>query len=148
MKYGRYDAYHMQNHKIIWGCNFEPTSTKESKQYSCTPVKGMLTLHDDLKNEQDPNASRGGFYTTPRYFVPFKKNAKGCDLEDLAWSKAVNIRSRVYADTEDECIEAYNECVMKNVRHVIGLAKEYADNIINVNMTETDKTLLDTLKNV
>ncbi len=108
----------------------------------------MLTLHDDLKSEQDPNASRGGFYTTPRYFVPFKKTAKSCDLEDLAWSKAVNIRSRVYADTENECIEAYNECVMKNVKHVISLAKEYADNIININITETDKTLLDTLKSM
>ena len=99
MKYSQFDPYQMKNHRIIWSCNFEPTNAKEAAKYSCTPIKGMLTINDDLETEQGDNPTHNGFYTTPRYFVPFKKNAKGCDLEDLAWSKAVNLRSRRYADT-------------------------------------------------
>lgn len=51
MKYNRLDPYKMENHKIIWSCNFEPTNAKESAKYSCTPIKGMLTINDDLKSE-------------------------------------------------------------------------------------------------
>ena len=89
MKYSQFDPYQMKNHRIIWSCNFEPTNAKEAAKYSCTPIKGMLTINDDLETERGDNPTHDGFYTTPRYFVPFKKNAKGCDLEDLAWSKAV-----------------------------------------------------------
>lgn len=147
MKYNRLDPYKMENHKIIWSCNFEPTNAKESAKYSCTPIKGMLTINDDLKSEQGDNPTHDEYYTTPRYFVPFKKTAKGCDLEDLAWSKAVNIRARVYADTEAECLEAYNECIMHNIRHIIILAKEYARNILG-DVPEPDKTFLETLSNM
>lgn len=147
MKYNRDDAYHMTNHKIIWSCNFEPTNAKESAKYSCTPIKGMLTINDDLKSEQGDNPTHDNYYTFPRYFVPFKKTAKGCNLEDLAWSKAVSIRARIYADTETECIEAYNDCIMQNVKHMIILAKEYASNIIG-NVPTTDKILLDKLSDM
>ncbi len=147
MKYSRLDPYKMDNHKIIWSCNFEPTNAKESAKYSCTPVKGMLTINDDLKSEQGDNPTHDGYYTTPRYFVPFKKTARGCDLEDLAWSKAVNIRARVYADTETECLEAYNECIVHNIRHLIILAKEYSRNIIG-NVPEPDKTFLEKLSSM
>lgn len=147
MKYSRLDPYEMDNHKIIWSCNFEPTNAKESAKYSCTPIKGMLTINDDLKSEQSDNPTHDGYYTTPRYFVPFKKTASGCNLEDLAWSKAVNIRARIYADTEAECIEAYNDCIMQNIKHLIMLAKEYSRNIIG-NVPEPDKTFLEKLSNM
>ena len=147
MKYNSREPYDLPNHTIVWSCNFEPTHTKESAKYSCTPTKGMLTINDDLKTEQGDNPTHDGFYTTPRYFIPFKKTAKGCDLEDLAWSKAVNIRARVYADTEAECLEAYNDCIMQNIKHVIILAKEYARNILG-DVSESDKTLLEKLSNM
>lgn len=147
MKYTRFDPYQMKNHRIIWSCNFEPTNAKESAKYSCTPIKGMLTINDDLKTESGNNPTHNGFYTFPRYFVPFKKTAKGCNLEDLAWSKAVNIRARIYADTEAECIEAYNDCIMQNIKHLIILAKEYARNILG-DVSESDKTYLEKLSNM
>lgn len=147
MKYSQFDPYQMKNHRIIWSCNFEPTNAKETAKYSCTPIKGMLTINDDLETEQGDNPTHDGFYTTPRYFVPFKKNAKGCDLEDLAWSKAVNIRARVYADTEAECLETYNDLIMRNIKHMIILAKEYARNITG-NVTDADKTFIEKLNNM
>lgn len=147
MKYSQFDPYQMKNHRIIWSCNFEPTNAKEAAKYSCTPIKGMLTINDDLETEQGDNPTHDGFYTTPRYFVPFKKNAKGCDLDDLAWSKAVNLRSRRYADTEDECIEIYNDLIMRNARHLIILAKEYTSNITG-NVTDADKTFIKKLNNM
>lgn len=76
-----------------------------------------------------------------------KESAKGCNLEDLAWSKAVNIRARIYADTEAECIEAYNDCIMQNIKHLIILAKEYARNILG-DVSESDKTYLEKLSNM
>lgn len=147
MKYSQFDPYQMKNHRIIWSCNFEPTNAKEAAKYSCTPIKGMLTINDDLETEQGDNPTHDGFYTTPRYFVPFKKNAKGCDLEDLAWSKAVNIRARVYADTEAECLETYNDLIMRNIKHMIILAKEYARNILG-DVSESDKTFIEKLNNM
>lgn len=147
MKYSQFDPYQMKNHRIIWSCNFEPTNAKEAAKYSCTPIKGMLTINDDLETEQGNNPTHNGFYTTPRYFVPFKKNAKGCDLEDLAWSKAVNIRARVYADTEAECLETYNDLIMRNIKHMIILAKEYARNILG-DVSESDKTFIEKLNNM
>lgn len=147
MKYSQFDPYQMKNHRIIWSCNFEPTNAKETAKYSCTPIKGMLTINDDLETEQSDNPTHDGFYTTPRYFVPFKKNAKGCDLEDLAWSKAVNIRARVYADTEAECLETYNDLIMRNIKHMIILAKEYARNILG-DVSESDKTFIEKLNNM
>lgn len=135
------------NHTIIWGCNFEPTSVKESKKYFCKPTKGMLTINDDLETEQGDNPTHDGFYTAPRYFVPFKKNAKDCNLEDLAWSKAVKLRFRRYADTEDECIKIYNDLIMQNARHLIILAKEYTSNITG-NVTDADKTFIDKLNKI
>lgn len=147
MKYSQFDPYQMKNHRIIWSCNFEPTNAKEAAKYSCTPIKGMLTINDDLETEQGDNPTHDGFYTTPRYFVPFKKNAKGCDLEDLAWSKAVNIRARVYADTEAECLETYNDLIMQNIKHMIILAKEYARNILG-DVSESDKTFIEKLNNM
>ncbi len=147
MKYSQFDPYQMKNHRIIWSCNFEPTNAKEAAKYSCTPIKGMLTINDDLETERGDNPTHDGFYTTPRYFVPFKKNAKGCDLEDLAWSKAVNIRARVYADTEAECLETYNDLIMRNIKHMIILAKEYARNILG-DVSESDKTFIEKLNNM
>lgn len=147
MKYSQFDPYQMKNHRIIWSCNFEPTNAKEAAKYSCTPIKGMLTINDDLETEQGNNPTHNGFYTTPRYFVPFKKNAKGCDLEDLAWSKAVNIRARVYAETEAECLETYNDLIMRNIKHMIILAKEYARNILG-DVSESDKTFIEKLNNM
>ena len=168
MKYIRYDRddiLSMPNHTIVWNCNFKPIDAREStKKYSYTLIKGMVTINNDIKTEQGDNPTHNGFYQVPRYFIPFKKNAKGCDLEDLAWSKAVRIHNRhVYADTEAECIEAYNEYNMKHIKNLIILAKEYANNITDVtnliilakehvnnitDITDADKTLLEKLNNM
>lgn len=68
----------------------------------------------------------------------------GCNFEDLAWSKAVRLCFRRYADTEDECIKIYNDLIMQNARHLIILAKEYTRNITG-NITDVDKKFIEKL---
>ena len=52
---------------------------------------------------------------SPRYFVPLSAKKQGTDLEDLAWSKAVEISSRCYADSEQECIDLYNKLIDEDI---------------------------------
>lgn len=85
----------------IWACNYKTTEDKEGLRYIQLPIKGMVAcaknqeLHEKLMKSEEPDL---------RYFVPFKKNGKG-----LAWSKAVELDSRLYATTEEDSKEMYNE---------------------------------------
>ena len=91
---------------IIWACAYKPNGKKEGKALYQKPVKGQFvmgyteSMHED-NMKRYANSYKG--LTDPwTYFVPYKKNG------ELAWSKAVHISSRNYADTYEECVEMYN----------------------------------------
>ena len=91
---------------IVWACAFESTYGTDKLLFKQEPILGMVVSRKTLREIKSTNS-----YATIRYFIPFKKNAKFYTLENLAWSKAVNIHSRKYATTEAECIELYNELI-------------------------------------
>lgn len=93
----------------IWACAFEYNSYKEGKFLHQKPVLGQFMAGNTLENH-NRRMSRYKDKNNAVYFVPLKKNGI-----DLAWSKAVHITSRVYATTEEECIELYNELIQKNI---------------------------------
>lgn len=111
----------MDPDKPVWGFMFEPSQTKSSKPSThCKPVRGMITYEDNLKDEiairhLPDNVRKSRFPHGCQYFVPFKKNAKGCDITELAWSKAVDEYYRNFADTEAEAIDAYNQAVQEQL---------------------------------
>lgn len=112
---------HMDPDKPVWGFMFEPSQTKSSKPSAhCKPVRGMITYEDNLKDEiairhLPDNVRKTKFCHGCTYFVPFKKNAKTCDITELAWSKAVYEYYRNFADTEAEAIDAYNHAVQEQL---------------------------------
>lgn len=92
---------------IVWACGYQHASNKESKKYFAKPVRGMLTTTNyEMDEENKPIYMDKTYCGKIRYFVPFKKNGKG-----LAWSQAVSYSARCYADSEEECIELYNELI-------------------------------------
>lgn len=108
---------------IVWGCAFSRTIDTAGMLFYQEPILGMFVSRKTLKEAQNVNN-----FETIRYFVPFKKNRKGNNLTDLAWSKLVNINSRKYATTEYECIEIYNDLIQKEIDYhelLIDKMKEY-----------------------
>lgn len=108
----RKDGYQMKNEgtpgQVIWACAYELNSKGTGKLGYSKPIQGMLML-GDTESSHDWNEKHG--YKTPRYFVPFKKNNK-----DLAWSKAVSIYSRRYADSKEECLEYFKDIINEEIK--------------------------------
>ena len=128
-------------HKIVWACAYEHTSSKNEKYLYCKPTKGMLTaLSFSDKTETHSTNSY------PLYFVPFRKNAKDLTLENLAWSKAVNLSARCYADTEAESIEQYNELVLASIKEVLPIIIKDTDEIILDNLTPEQIKIIHAVK--
>lgn len=72
-------------------------------------LQEFLLITDSEKQKQFKEYHRL-LYWTPRYFVPYKKNGK-----ELAFSKAVLVDSRWYADTEAQAIDGYNKLLEKEI---------------------------------
>lgn len=97
---------------IVWACAFRRTDNDLSLRYFTKPVKGMLLPYKRLETcQREPDLTS----KSPRYFVPLSAKKQGTDLEDLAWSKAVEISSRCYADSEQECIDLYNKLIDEDI---------------------------------
>lgn len=80
---------------------------KRERLYIKKPIRGIFTVgKTDEKNKIA--LSRGN--TSIGYFVPFKKNS-----DELAWSKAVQMSSRKYASTYEECVQLYNKLILNKV---------------------------------
>ena len=97
---------------ILWGCAYDYTSTKEHKGLHQIPILGMLSYTkyaDCMDKYNDPNVY------SPKYFIPFKKNAKTLSPENLAYSKAVYVEARQYATTELDSRHLYNELIQDNI---------------------------------
>lgn len=91
----------------VWACAYKPNSSKEGKALHQAPVKGQFVMGDtkarhEKNMERYANSYAKGLAEPWAYFVPYKKNG------ELAWSKAVMLSSRSYADTYEECVEMYN----------------------------------------
>ena len=61
------------------------------------------------------------------FFVPFKRNSK----TEFAKSKAVQIDSRMYADTYEECVELFNSLVNEKVEWFLKRVEETKEDLIS-----------------
>lgn len=112
---------HYKSGDIVWACAFSRTDNDNSLLYHTKPVKGMLVPYRTRHQyDEFPNWK----YDSPSYFVPFSPKKQGLTIDDLAWSKQVSISARCYADTEDECIELYNELIDNNIAYFQQLIDE------------------------
>ena len=92
----------------IWACAFEYESTKEGTFLMQEPVLGQFVSAKTEKEHLKNISNDEKLYIS--HFVPYKKNGK-----DLAWSKAVLIRNRMYATTKEECTEMFNESIKDKI---------------------------------
>jgi hypothetical protein len=143
MKYDYINIRKKDNlHKIVWACAYEHTSSKNEKHLYCKPTKGMLTA---LSFSDEIEAHCTNSY--PLYFIPFRKNAKDLTLENLAWSKAVHLTARYYADTEAESIEQYNELVLASIKEVLPIIQKDTNELILDNLTPEQIANINAIKN-
>ena len=91
----------------VWACAFKYQHSKEGKRFFQKPVLGRLMCGNTL--EKHLNCIRD-CRCYLNYFVPYKKNSN-----QLAWSRAVEIYSRMYATSEAECIQLYNSMIAENI---------------------------------
>ena len=87
----------------IWAYAFTYSNNKINKAGYQQPILGQL----QDRNQEMQTPKRNGYqYSIIRYFVPYKKGKK-----ELAWSKAVTLEAREYAETEHEAYLEYNRLV-------------------------------------
>lgn len=96
---------------LIYACAYSYTGTKEHRRFFSEPTLGILSYTDkpyfkDTINKADSQI---------RYFIPYKKNSKDLSYDNLAFSKAVKLDARYYAETEQECKEIYNSLIQRNI---------------------------------
>lgn len=145
----KYDYRNIRNeknlHKIVWACAYKHTNSKNEKQLYCKPVKGMITTsHYNAESERHNMDSYRLNY--PEYFVPFRKNATDLTLENLAWSKAVCLESRYYADTEAEAIEQYNALILTSIKELLPIIQKDANEVIFDRLTDDQMKTIVTVK--
>lgn len=92
---------------IVYACAYTLSSTKDARALHQKPIRGMFVA-GKTKEKNDYALSKGS--TGISYFVPFKKNGT-----DLAWSRAVELSSRCYGTTLQECIEVYNQLILNKI---------------------------------
>lgn len=90
----------------VWAYAFQETRQKDSMSLNQMPVKGRISYTDC---EMDGCFAPG---RTGRFFVPFRKNSE----TEYAWSKAIKLSSRYFADTKEEATEDYNRVIDKNIK--------------------------------
>ena len=69
-------------------------------------------------------------------------------LENLAWSKAVHLTARCYADTEAESIEQYNELVLASIKEVLPIIQKDTNELILDNLTPEQIANINAIKNL
>lgn len=80
---------------IVWAYAFRETADKEGMRLIQEPVKGRIVGYD------------GQFAGAPKKFVPFSKRSE----TEYVWSKAVDLHSGCYGDSEADAFEAYNRAI-------------------------------------
>lgn len=146
----KYDSKNIKDdknlHKIVWACAYKHTCSKNEKHFYCKPIKGMLTTTQHNEESERYNLSHYKL-NYPTYFVPFRKDATELTLENLAWSKAVRLTARRYADTEAESIEQYNELVFAAMKEILPIIQNDANELISDNLTDEQMANINAIKN-
>ena len=71
------------------------------------PIKGMIMAGNT--RERHNAVLKLSNCPKPNYFVPFGTNKR------LSWSKAIHFQNYHYADTEQECIELYDDLIQNEI---------------------------------
>lgn len=89
---------------VVWASAFKYTHDKTGKHLHQRPIKGMLAA-GPKPADQDWAMAR---HPCPQatHFVPFKKGTS-----EPAWSRAVTLYARMFADTEAEATELYDGAI-------------------------------------
>lgn len=90
-------------HKPIWACAYSLDNNKETMGLKQEPIQGAII---------------DSSYKT--YFYPFRKGS----TTEFVSSKRVNYYARVYADTEKECWDLYNQLVQDKITYFFNRIKE------------------------
>lgn len=98
----------------IWACGFRLNNSKEGLLNSKKPVKGIVFLD---KTSYSPNYCYASFQE-------YKKNSKECRKGSVDWS------ARLFADTEEECIELYNKSLNDEIEDLQSLIDKYREMMI------------------
>lgn len=104
----------------LWACAYKFDNNKITMGLISKPVYGMLRGYawDYEKITEEESYSS--------FFVPFKRNSE----TEFAKSKAVQIDSRMYADTYEECVELFNSLVNEKVEWFLNRAEETKKDLI------------------
>lgn len=109
----KYETYqekvNIRNGSVVWAYAFTETREKTKSSLKQVPVKGRLSCHKYGLGPEGGDAFAPGL--RPRFFVPFRKGSE----TDYAWSKAIDISSRCYADTEGEATQGYNQLIENHI---------------------------------
>lgn len=88
----------------VWACAFAYDKTPYRMLAHQKPIQGKLFYSRYGDGDQPSQNLR------PRYFVPMTK-----DKKNFQFSRAVSIRAREYADTEQEAIQIYNSLIQQKI---------------------------------
>lgn len=92
----------------VWACAFEYDSYKEGRALFQVPVLGVFT--NSRTGAKNKDKLKNSSTARIKYFVPLKKDG----IEPM-YSKVVNLESRCYATTKEECIELYHELINERI---------------------------------
>ena len=86
---------------VVWAYEFQENSKKEGMSLIQKPIKGRISCEShEMIGVFEPGQRS-------RFFIPFKKNSE----VEYAWSKAIRIYNRNFADTEIEAQIEYNQLI-------------------------------------
>jgi hypothetical protein len=93
---------------IVWGCTYGyKENNGDGLAVNQLPVAGMLS---PCRYEKDWENANNHAVPYINYFIPLKKDGK-----TPSWKKAIPVYALVYASTEDECNEMYNDAIQSNI---------------------------------
>lgn len=104
----------------LWACAYKFDNNKITMGLISKPVYGMARGYGWDYEEVTEEKSYSSF------FVPFKRNSE----TEFAKSKAVQIDSRMYADTYEECVELFNSLVNEKVKWFLKRAEDTKKDLI------------------
>lgn len=94
----------------IWACAYVPNARRRTAMYYAKPVLGVLLAG---KNKEFHERALQANDMTPRAFAPYGK-----DNYRILWSKAVDLGTRMYADTEAEAAELFDRSVRREIETI------------------------------
>lgn len=104
------DNSNLKHEQIVWACAYNEDNNYDYSHLKQLPIRGMIL--DKYKAGIDK----------PKYsswvFVPLNKDGK------IVKSKVVDVYSRSYANTYEECIDLYNGLVQERIDRLNEIIKE------------------------